>query len=115
MNNFIKHGHLRLLLVVCCLSLSGGLSGAIQQERITLDLRDVPITQFFKEIEKQTPFRFFYKNSQVENLSNITIVVQDKTLSSVLEQVFEQSNLNYEITGNQIVIFKKNQIKIKNV
>lgn len=107
MNNFIKHGHLRLLLVVCCLSLSGGLSGAIQQERITLDLRDVPITQFFKEIEKQTPFRFFYKNSQVENLSNITIVVQDKTLSSVLEQVFEQSNLNYEITGNQIVIIQK--------
>jgi len=107
MNKSIIQRLLRTLPVVCFLFLSLQLSGAAQQERISVNLRDVPVTQFFKEIEQMTSFRFFYKDSQVENTPKVTILAENQTLTSVLDNVFSKLNLGYQITGNQIVVIQK--------
>lgn len=107
MNKLIGQRHLRLLPVVCFLLLSVNLFGALQQEKISLNLRDVSVTQFFKEVEQQTSYRFFYKDSQVENAPKVTIQAENQTLANVLESVFSKMNLGYEITGNQIVVTQK--------
>ncbi|OFY42932.1 MAG: SusC/RagA family TonB-linked outer membrane protein [Bacteroidetes bacterium GWF2_40_14] len=99
--------HPLLLPLLCFFLLSGKLSGATQQERITLNLKDATITQFFKEIENRTAYKFFYKDSQVENAPLINVDANNKTLTEVLNVVFEKTSLSYEITGNQIVIKQK--------
>jgi TonB-linked SusC/RagA family outer membrane protein len=93
--------------MVCLLLLSARLPGAVQQEKITLNLKDVSITQFFREVEQMTPYRFFYKDSQVENAPKVNVQAVDKTLASILETVFGKMNLDYKITGNQIVVTQK--------
>ncbi len=107
MNKSIIQRLLRTLPVVCFLLLSLQLSGAAQQERISVNLRDVPVTQFFKEIEQKTSFRFFYKDSQVENTPKVTILAENQTLTTILDNVFSKLNLGYQITGNQIVVTQK--------
>jgi len=99
--------HPLLLPLLCFFLLSGKLSGATQQERITLNLKDATITQFFKEVENRTAYKFFYKDSQVENAPLINVDANNKTLTEVLNVVFEKTSLSYEITGNQIVIKQK--------
>lgn len=105
----------RLLLIpmLCLLLLPGRLVGQTQSIKITLDLKNVSITQFFREIEQKTTYKFFYKDSQVESIQNITIEADNKPLNSVLDQVFLSTNLTYEIEGNQIVIKQKETLQKK--
>ena len=114
MNKLLTLRHRLFLPLLCFLVLSGKLSGATQQERITLNLKEASITQFFKEIENRTTYKFFYKDSQVENAPLISVDATNKTLVEVLNVVFEKTSLSYEITGNQIVI-KQNVIADKSI
>jgi len=107
MDKSIKMRQLVFLPLLCFLLLCGKLYGAPQQDKISLSLKEASITQFFKEIEAKTAFKFFYKDSQVENAPTVTIETSEQTLENVLNTVFEKTNLTYEITGNQIVIKQK--------
>ncbi|OFY44608.1 MAG: hypothetical protein A2X18_03270 [Bacteroidetes bacterium GWF2_40_14] len=78
-----------------------------QQERITISLKDVSIIEFFKEVEKITTFKFFYKTSQVESLPKISIEAKDQTISTVLNTVFAKTNITYTFNEKQIVIQQK--------
>jgi TonB-linked SusC/RagA family outer membrane protein len=80
------------------------LIGEEQQEKITLNLKNVNIVEFFKEVEKQTPFKFFYRNSQVEAMPKVSIEVKDQPITSVLNTVFSKTNLTYIFNDKQIVI-----------
>ncbi len=82
--------------------------GAGQQEKITISLKDVTIIEFFKEVEKITTFKFFYKTSQVESLPKISIEAKDQPISTVLNTVFAKTNLTYTFNEKQIVIQQKN-------
>lgn len=75
-----------------------------QQVKITLNLKGVSLTQFFKAVESQCTFKFFYKDSQIENAPKVTIDAKELMLGKVLDAVFAQTELLYEISGNQIVV-----------
>ncbi|MEA4868642.1 MAG: SusC/RagA family TonB-linked outer membrane protein [Rikenellaceae bacterium] len=107
MNKLKKLRHLLLLPLLSLLLLPAPLRGAEQQEKITLNLNGVPMTQFFKEIEQRTTYKFFYKDSHVENASPVTINVREESLANILSTVFVNTSLAYEISGNQIVITQK--------
>jgi TonB-linked SusC/RagA family outer membrane protein len=93
--------------LLCFLCLTVKLSGAEQQERITLSLKDVSITQIFKEIEKKVPYKFFYRDSQIGKMPSMTVNAENLTLAEILKTIFDKTNLTYEISGNQIVITQK--------
>lgn len=107
MNKLKKLRHLLLLPLLSLLMLPAPLRGAEQQEKITLNLNGVLMTQFFKEIEQRTTYKFFYKDSHVENASPVTINVREESLANILSTVFVNTSLAYEISGNQIVITQK--------
>jgi TonB-linked SusC/RagA family outer membrane protein len=104
MNKIFALRHPLFLPLLCILLLTGKLYGAPQQETITLSLKEATITQFFKGIENQTTYKFFYKDSQVQSAPSITVEAKNQSLEDVLKSVFEKTSLSYEITGNQIVI-----------
>jgi TonB-linked SusC/RagA family outer membrane protein len=83
------------------------LFAAQQQEKISVNLKNVKITEFFREVEKKTTFKFFYKTSQVESSPLITVEVKDLPLATVLKMVFARTNLTYTINENQIVVQQK--------
>lgn len=101
--------HFLLLPVVFFILAPPPLTAAYQQEKISITLKNAPITTFFEEVEKVTTFKFFYKKSQVESFPNVTIEAKDQTLSSILNTVFAKSNLTYSFNEKQIVIQEKNQ------
>jgi len=78
--------------------------GAQQQEKITINLKNVKIVEFFQQIEKNTSFKFFYKTSQVEAQPLVSIEAKDQSLTSVLSTVLSRTNLTYTINDKQIVI-----------
>ncbi|MCK9303970.1 MAG: TonB-dependent receptor plug domain-containing protein [Bacteroidales bacterium] len=81
--------------------------GIEQQEKVTLNLKNVSIVEFFKEVEKQTPYKFFYKNSQIESVPKVSVEAKDQLLTVVLNTVFSKTNLTYVFNEKQIVIQQK--------
>ena len=107
MNNSTNFRRLITLPLLCCLLFSGTLFGASQQERISISVKNVTLTQFFKEIEQKTTYKFFYKDSQVETVSPVSIEATNTALKDILNNVLSKTALTYEISGNQIVIIGK--------
>jgi len=85
--------------------------GSQQQEKITINLKNVKIVDFFQEIEKITTYKFFYKSSQVESLPNISIEAKEQPLTMILSTVFSKTNLTYAFNDKQIVIQQKENAK----
>ncbi len=111
MNKSFKLWHHFIVPLLCLLLLSVKLSGANQQERMSINLKNASITQFFKEVEKRSTYKFFYKDSQVESAPAVSIIAENLPLAEILKKAFEKSDLTYEISGNQIVIKQKPSAK----
>ena len=64
-----------------------------QDTPIQIRLKNAPIVQLFKEIEKQTEFIFFYKDSQDDLKKNISLELEDKDVQSILNQALYNTSL----------------------
>jgi len=80
-----------------------------QEKSITIQLEDASLREVFNAIEKQTTYRFSYRNVVVDSEKNITIS-KTGTVSSILDEVLSGRNLIYNIVSSQsIVISDKRQ------
>lgn len=81
-------------------------SGALhaQDTKVTVSLTNAPIKEFFASIEKQTSYRFSYRDADVANKENITVSAQKQSVASLLKSVLPVQKLQYSMTGNKIII-----------
>lgn len=95
-----------LLLLVTVLQVTGK---GFAQGKVTISLRDVVVTEVFKEIEKQTSFRFLYRDELIKRASHVTVSVKDASVQEALNKCFEGSRLDYKIFKMTIVISEKGE------
>lgn len=91
---------LSLLLSFACLQLAA--KGYSQE--ITLSIKDVPLEKAFKEIEKQTPFHFFYSSEAIKLSHRVTIEVKNESLENVLKLCFNNQPISYSIEDKLIIV-----------
>lgn len=87
-----------------------------QEQRISVHLKNAPITDVFKEIQSKTGFDFFYKNEQIPQNKKINVDKQNATVIEILEDVLKNTGLEYKIVDEDIVISpipKKQEVKKK--
>ncbi len=98
----------------CCLKYSLFLlgivfSGYLQAQNVSLNLKDAPLENVFKEIKAQTDLSVVFNSNDVDPKKKITVNVSNKPIESVLDNVLSQSNpnLTYVIQGSYIVLSLK--------
>ena len=70
----LKHGVLTLLLMLgSCVGLY-----AQQEQRVTLNLKNVSLKEMFRAIEEQSTYRFSYRNNVVDDRADITVSKKKK-------------------------------------
>lgn len=78
-------------------------------QSITLDLKNVPLREAFKAIEKESDYTFFYNDSFTDLNEKISISVHMEPVEEILITLLKATNLTYEmLEGNLIVIAPKN-------
>lgn len=77
-----------------------------QNNKVTMDVNGLALTNVFKIIEDQTDFHFFYNRNELNINQKIDLNVQKKQLVEVLGKLFNNTNISYQILGNQIVLKK---------
>ena len=94
-----------LLLIVTFFQLKAS-SGYSQKTIISLNLTEVPIKAAFAEIESLTEFRFFYKNIDLDLNRKVTLKFKKKPINSILEELFKDQKIDFEVFDTQIVLKK---------
>ncbi len=78
-----------------------------QNARLTLNLRNVTISQLFEQIEEQSEFRFFYDNDLLDLEQKINVKENGERIEKILDDIFSGTNTSYEILDRHILIKSK--------
>lgn len=74
-----------------------------QSTKLTLRLENVRIEDLLNKIEDQSQFRFFY-NEEINLDKKISIDVSTETITNILEKIFADKGIHFEIIGRQIIL-----------
>ena len=96
-------------LVVILLAFCLHVSAKTYSQEITLSLTDARLETVFKEIQKQTNYKFVYTKEQLESTRKISIQVRNEALESVLRLCFQNQPITYTVEEKHVII----QIKDK--
>ncbi|MDX5422442.1 MAG: SusC/RagA family TonB-linked outer membrane protein [Hymenobacteraceae bacterium] len=76
---------------------------------VTLQLKSVPLKEALAQIEKKTSYKFVYNDQQLDKLGNVSYTGSNAKLSDVLNTILRNTNLEYSLVGNSIVLSQKSQ------
>ncbi len=110
-----------ILLLTALLNVNA--SSYSQNTKISLDLNDATVEQVFSEIMNKTDFKILYSAGEINLQRKVSIRVKKQRVEKVLDILFANSIINYNIVNKQIVlirtipkkgaVFPKNKIEKK--
>ncbi len=74
------------------------------EKPLTIQLREKPLKSVLLAIESQISVKFIYSSKAIRTERRTTLNIQNQTLKNVLETVLKPMNINYRVSGNQIVL-----------
>ncbi|QAA82048.1 SusC/RagA family TonB-linked outer membrane protein [Aequorivita sp. H23M31] len=83
-----------------------------QNNRVSVAVSGVPLTQVFQLIEDQTDYHFFYNSNEIDVRGKMALSLVDEPLIDALQDLFRNSNISFQILGNQIVLKKQNKSEV---
>ncbi len=93
-----------LIMALCLLPALLHAAPADSDKRVTLEVKDVGIKEFFDALRAQTGLSFVYNIEQTASLKSITIKVKNEPVEAVLRKVFEKTGFSYLIEKNTVII-----------
>ena len=73
-------------------------------QRITVSVKDSPLSEVLPTVEKQGDFKFFYSSALPDLGRKVSIDVKDKPLKAVLDALFSGTAISYEIKNPKLVV-----------
>ena len=104
--NFVK------LCLLWIFSLSSLMIQAQDNQRISVDLRGESLESTLWYLQNRTKFIFMYATEDIANITDISVRAKNKTITEILDECLEGTNLTYEVSGTAIVIKKRKTNKI---
>lgn len=97
---------LTALIIFSCM-VTASASVFSQQNNVTLQVSNQPLSEVLTEIEKQTELRFFYQNEQLDINRMVNLDVTDKKVDEVLNQLFKNDDVTYEYFNENLIVLHK--------
>lgn len=96
--------NLKFLIVVWLMSFFC-LYAQAQDQTVSINVKNASLRQVFKEIEKQTSYRFSYRDAIIDSRNDISVSFKATPVPRVLDAVLQGRNLSYSIVSkNSIVV-----------
>ena len=97
-----KRLNLRTALISLCMFAFVGTSA--QTGTVTVKLRNASVKELFSAIEKQTSYRFSYRDAEIKGKGSVTISATNRELKQLLEGELPKLGLKYAVSGNKIIV-----------
>jgi len=92
------------ILLICTLSLQSFATDGFGQDNITLRLDNATLRKAFREIERQTSFRFVYNEEVVPNDQKVSIHVEEQPLNAVMRKLLDKTSLTFRVMSSDLVV-----------
>lgn len=104
---------MRFTIFILLISVSQVLAvnGYSQQAKLSLHFKNVKVEKVLDEIETQTEYKFLYNKETVDVDRKVDVSISDKTVNTVLNDLFKTTSVSYAIFDHQILLSKKNAIQ----
>lgn len=102
---FLVMKMITLILFFSCLV--AGAKGLAQN--ITISLKNAPLEKVFKEVERQSHYRFVYTKEQLSSTTPINIDLKKVSIEAVLSVCFKNQSIFYTIESKYILIKNKDK------
>ena len=80
-----------------------------QVTKISLDLSNSTIEQVLDQIEAQSEFYFLYNQKLVDVTRKVDIVVENKPIKDILDNLFNGNDIEYIVMDRQIILSNKGE------
>ncbi len=78
-----------------------------QSARISLHMNNTELREIIKKIQENTDFTFFYSYEDIEGIKIEEVNIHDATLEEALIECLKNTDLNYEIKHNAVILVKE--------
>ena len=75
-----------------------------QNERMNFKMHDASLKTILWALEKKSEMVFFYSVKDIEQVTGIDVVAENKTLDEILSEVLKNTGITYEVTHNTVVL-----------
>lgn len=103
--NFVK------LCLLWIFSLSSLMIQAQDNQRISVDLRGESLESTLWYLQNRTKFIFMYATEDIANITDISVRAKNKTITEILDECLEGTNLTYEYQALPSLLRKERLIK----
>ena len=79
-------------------------SAYAQLRKVSFEVQNVNLAEIIAILEKSTNYTFLYQDEQVERVKNLTFHFVDEKLSDVLEKCLADTDLDYSIVDQTVVL-----------
>jgi hypothetical protein len=83
-----------------------------QTGNIKLSIRNASISEMFSAIEKQSKYRFSYRDADIDGSKRITVSVNNEPLKNFLTRELSKCNLSFMVSGNKIIVVPAKEKKV---
>lgn len=103
---------LKLAACLVCINIMIVHANSYSQSKISVQINNGSLSDFFKEIQTQTKYAVFYSDKLIAG-KKINIDARDKDLLQTLNRVLKDVGLRYTVSGNQIKIHARDRIPLQ--
>ncbi|MDR1381836.1 MAG: TonB-dependent receptor [Tannerella sp.] len=75
-----------------------------QNTKLSLDVRNKSIKDVLFQIENISEYRFIYQSEKINLNRKVSVRMKDHTVESILDRLFENAGVKYEITENNLIL-----------
>ncbi|HUQ67531.1 MAG TPA: TonB-dependent receptor [Flavitalea sp.] len=91
------------IMLLACLQVS---ANGFSQSRITVNLHSIEMKRALSLIERKSDFRFLYNQKLLSDLERVEINAVNEEVTSVLDRIFQNTPLSYQVLANNLVVLK---------
>ena len=78
-----------------------------QTTKMDVKVENSTLRDLFTQIEKNSEYRFFYNNDDIDVNQRVTVVVEDKTIGDILNQAFLELPYSFTEVHNSLILIEK--------
>lgn len=107
-----KSTHRKILIIMkltfaLMLAFGLGVHARALAQKVTLSSKSISLEELFKEIKKQTSYRFMFEEGLLDHSQQISLDLKDASLEAVLQKAFKNQPLSYQIYDGTVIVKKK--------
>ncbi len=90
-------------------------ASTLQDTKISIQRKDVSLSQVFNEIESKTGYSFLVRNNDVDINEKVSVNAENKSIEEILSMLFTGKDIKYEVAGKRISVYKPVSTNTKQV